>query len=200
MYINIYDMSRFWFKLFLVFIVSMTMLILPRQAWVSAESLAQSNVVATVTYTEAINVRGGPSTVYYPIVGRLNPGDVVPALGVSPGHEWVQIAYPDAPGGVGWVYATYVTISGGELQVVEPPPTPTPLATATVNPTFAAAFIFQATPTRMPTFTPPPPLEVPHFEDSADNRPAGLSSGIVVMGFVIIGLIVFLFSYLMSRE
>jgi hypothetical protein len=101
---------------------------------------------------------------------------------------------------VGWVYATYVTVTGGELQVVEAPPTPTPLATATVNPTFAAAFVFQATSTSMPTFTPPPPLEVPHFEDSSNSRPTGLSSGVVVVGFVIIGLIVFLFSYLMSRE
>ncbi|MDX1378667.1 MAG: SH3 domain-containing protein, partial [Anaerolineales bacterium] len=125
----------------------------------AADDAQQSGVFATVIYTEPINVRGGPSTVYYPIVGRVSPGDVFPAIGVSPGREWVQIAYPQAPGGVGWLYAIYVRVEGGELQIVEPPPTATPIATTTINPTFAAAFVFQPTATRMPTFTPPPPLE-----------------------------------------
>lgn len=155
------------------------------QAW--QEAFVQSDVYATVIYTDPINVRGGPSTVFYPIVGRLSPGDVVPALGVSPGSEWVQIAYPDAPGGVGWVYATYVSISGGELGIVEPPPTQTPIATATVNPTFAAAFIFEPTTTQLPTFTPPPPLEIPQFSDASASRPSGLSSGIVIIGLLLIG-------------
>jgi len=202
MYINVYVMKKFWFKLLefilIGFIVGMVMFHLPRQ--VQAESEAQSGVVATVIYSEPINVRGGPSTVYYPVVGRVFPGDVLPALGVSPGREWVQVAYPDAPGGVGWLYATYVAVSGGELRVVEPPPTQTPIATATINPTFAAAFIFQPTSTRMPTFTPPPPLEVPQYTDEGAERPSGLASGVIVVGLIFIGGVVFVISFLLNRQ
>lgn len=184
-------MNRFWFKssliLLVVSAVGLAMLFATDQAQAWQEAFVQSDVYATVIYTDPINVRGGPSTVFYPIVGRLSPGDVVPALGVSPGSEWVQIAYPDAPGGVGWVYATYVSISGGELGIVEPPPTQTPIATATVNPTFAAAFIFEPTTTQLPTFTPPPPLEIPQFSDASASRPSGLSSGIVIIGLLLIG-------------
>jgi uncharacterized protein YraI len=204
MYILVYVIMKIRFKLLDLIIlgiaVSLVMFLLPGQVWAYGEAQAQSGVVATVVYSEPINVRGGPSTVYYPIVGRVAPGDVLPALGVSPGREWVQVAYPSAPGGVGWLYATYVTISGGELQIVEPPPTPTPIATATINPTFAAAFIFQPTSTRMPTFTPPPPLKVPQFADEASDRPSGLAAGIVVLSLVIIGIVIFLISFVLNRR
>lgn len=195
-------MIRFWFNSLNVlrvgFAVSLAMLLLPGQVRAGGE--AQSGIQVTVTYTEPINVRGGPSTVYYPVVGRVSPGDVLTGLGVSPGREWVQVSFPSAPGGVGWLYAAYVTVSGGELRVVEPPPTMTPVATATINPTFAAAFIFQPTETRMPTFTPPPPLEIPNFTDEAATRPAGLSSGAIVFGLFAIGGAVFLISVAMNRQ
>jgi len=195
-------MKKIWFKLFeailIGVVVNLVIFLAPMQ--VSAVSEAQSGVTATVVYSEPINVRGGPSTVYYPIVGRVFPGDVLPALGVSPGHEWVQIAYPDAPGGVGWLYATYVSVAGGDLQVVEPPPTQTPIATATINPTFAAAFIFQPTSTRMPTFTPPPPLTVIHYSDEAVERPSGLSSGMIVVGLLFISVFVFLIAHILNRQ
>lgn len=166
-----------------------------------AEDEAQTSTPqATVTYSEPINVRGGPSTVYYPIVGRVSPGDVLPALGVSPGREWVQVAFPSAPGGVGWVYAAYVTISGGELRVVEPPPTQTPIATATINPTFAAAFIFQPTPSRVPTFTPPPPLEIPQFTESASVQTNGLAPGAVALGLIGIAAVIFFISLVLSKQ
>jgi uncharacterized protein YraI len=194
-------MKQIWFKFFVVifmgFAVSMVMLMMPGQVWARGE--AQSGVVATVIYTEPINVRGGPSTVYYPIVGKVFPGDALPALGVSPGHEWVEISYPDTPGGVGWLYATYVTVSG-ELPIVEPPPTQTPIATATINPTFAAAFIFQPTSTRMPTFTPPPPLEIPQYTNDTIKHPSGLASGAVVISLLLISLFVFLISYILNRR
>jgi uncharacterized protein YraI len=204
MYIIVYVMKQIWFKfirtILIGFAVSLIMLVVPGQVWARGEAQVQSGVVVTVIYSEPINVRGGPSTVYYPIVGRVFPGDVLPALGVSPGHEWVQIAYPDAPGGVGWLYATYVTVSGGELQIVEPPPTQTPIATATINPTFAAAFIFQPTSTRMPTFTPPPPLEIPQYANEATQRPYGLASGTIVISLLLIGLLVFLVSFVLNRQ
>jgi uncharacterized protein YraI len=115
----------------------------------------------------AINVRTGPSTITYPIpCGALPYGETATALGASPGHDWVQIAYPACPGGTGWVYAANVTLTGS-LRVVEPPPTPTPLATATIDPTLQAQFQTEPTATRLPTFTPPPPLSVPTFSASA---------------------------------
>lgn len=197
-------MKRIWFKflgaILMGYFISLVVLLTPGQVWAYGDAQAQSGIVVTVIYSEPINVRGGPSTVYYPIVGRVFPGDVLPALGVSPGREWVQVAYPDAPGGVGWLYATYVTVSGGELQILEPPPTPTPIATATINPTFAAAFIFQPTSTRMPTFTPPPPLEIPKFTEEATERPSGLASGFVVLGLFGVGVIIFLISLLLNRR
>jgi uncharacterized protein YraI len=200
MYIIVYVMKRIWFEFLVGFAVSVLALFAPGQVLARGEAQVQSGVTVTVIYTEPINVRGGPSTVYYPIVGRVSPGDVLPALGVSPGREWVQVAYPDAPGGVGWLYATYVTVSGGELTVVEPPPTQTPIATATINPTFAAAFFFQPTATRMPTFTPPPPLTVPQFADDTASRPAGLSTGTIVVSLFVIALLVFVFAFVLNRQ
>jgi len=166
----------------------LVMLFVPKQVEAYEDAQVQSGVFVTVIYSEPINVRGGPSTVYYPIVGRVFPGDIYQGLGVSPGREWVQIAYPDAPGGVGWLYAIYVSVEGGELQIVEPPPTATPIATATINPTFAAAFIFQPTATRAPTFTPPPPLEIPQFEDEVITRPSGIALGWLIVSLLIIGV------------
>ena len=158
-----------------------------------------AGVYATVIYPDPINVRGGPNTVKYPIVGRLNPGDVVPALGVSPKHEWVQIAYPSSPDGTGWVYAIFVTISGGELRIVEPPPTPTPLVNPTIDLTLAATFEVQPTPTRMPTFTPPPPLTVPQFPDSS---PAHVSQvfGFFIIGLTLVGSTGLLISFLLQKH
>jgi uncharacterized protein YraI len=179
------------FKLFRLILIpavfGLMLLSVPKQVEAYDDLYAQSGVFVTVIYSEPINVRGGPSTVFYPVVGRVFPGDIFQALGVSPGREWVQIVYPDAPGGIGWLYAIYVSVEGGELQIVEPPPTATPIATSTINPTFAAAFIFQPTATRMPTFTPPPPLEVPQFDDEIAARPSGIAPGWLVLGLLLIG-------------
>ena len=150
----------------------------PRQAQAFQDAPTPTGITVTVTYTDPINVRSGPSTQLYPIIGQLNPGDVVPALGISPGREWIQITYS---GGTGWVYASFVSIAGGELRILEPPPTPTPLATSTIDPTLAAQFAIQPTQTRMPTFTPPPPLEVPEFTDNTH-------SSLGATGFFIVGL------------
>ncbi len=70
----------------------------------------------TQTYTEAINVRTGPSTVYYPVIGQLPIGATAPAIAASPSREWIEISYPAGPGGVGWIYAANVALSGS-LQI-----------------------------------------------------------------------------------
>lgn len=170
----------------------------PNQAETSREAVYQPGVIITVTYVEDINVRGGPNTVDFPIVGRLAVGETAPALGVSPKREWVQIAYPASPTGTGWVYAAYVTVSGGELQVVEPPPTPTPPVTATIDQTLIAAFNTQPTQTRLPTFTPPPPLTVPAFTEAGPRASTGVF-GLFIVGLGLIGGIGLVISYIWRR-
>ena len=195
---NIYAMKQFWFKAFLGMLIltalSVGVCLPPGQAGAYQDVPTPTGIFVTVTYSDPINVRSGPSTVNYPIVAQLNPGEVVPALGISPGREWIQITHS---GGTGWVYASYVSISGGELRIVEPPPTPTPPVTATIDPTLAAAFNVQPTETRLPTFTPPPPLEVPQFTDS--TGPSLGVSGIFIVVLGLLGGIGLLASYLWRK-
>lgn len=142
---------------------------------------------------EGANVRTGPSSTVYPVIGRLRPGDTATAIAVSPYHEWIEIKFN---GGTGWVYTAFVTLSPGFLPVVEPPPTPTPLATATIDPTLAAQFSAVPTETRLPTFTPPPPLVVPDFGNaggSSGHFPMGVTIGVVILlGAAVFGLSFFI--------
>jgi len=155
-----------------------------------------SDIYITVTYNDQINVRAGPNTIAYPIVGYLKPGDTAMALGKSPGSDWIQISFPGAPGGVGWVYISLVSLTQGFLRVVEPPPTETPLATSTIDPTLAAAFNFEPTVTRLPTFTPPPPLVVPTFSYAGRVQANRFPAGTVILGLMFIGGLGLLTSYL----
>lgn len=148
---------------------------------------------------DQINVRAGPSSYFYPKIGVLLAGQQAPAIGRSPGGDWIQIEYPGVPGSVGWVYAPLVSLSAGaNLPIVEPPPTPTPASTATIDPTLAAAFIIPETPTRLPTFTPPPPLLVPTFPvESANNTRVPL--GFLIFGFGFLGGLGAMISFLRGR-
>lgn len=198
-------MKQFWFKtLFGVFIVidlSMAVFLSPRQAEAFQGASTPVGVYITVANPpDGTNVRSGPSSVAYgPPIGHLNPGDVVPAIGRTSGGDWVQIEFSPGANGTGWVYSPNVVLSGGELRVVESPPTPAPLITATIDPTLAAAFNIQPTQTRMPTFTPPPPLEVPQFTD-ANQGPSFLgTSGIFILGLAVVGSVGLLISYLWQK-
>lgn len=197
---NVYVMKQLWFKtlpgVFLAGFLGVGILFLPDSA--GAYQATPAGIFVTVTYTDPINVRSGPSTVNYPVIGQIPPGSVVPALGISPAREWIQISYPNSATGTGWVYASFVAISGGELPVVEPPPTPTPLVTSTIDPTLAAAFNVQPTQTRMPTFTAPPPLNVPKFEDQRSVASSG-ALGFFIIALGVIGSIGLLVSFVMRR-
>jgi uncharacterized protein YraI len=196
---NIYVMKQFWFKALLgtlmVIILGAGALTSTRQAEAYQEVSTPTGIFVTVTYSDPINVRSGPSTILYPIIAQLNPGDVVPALGISPGREWIQITYS---GGTGWVYASYVSISGGELQIVEPPPTPTPLVTPTIDPTLAAQFHAQPTITRLPTFTPPPPLEEIDLTPRV-TTPRTIAPGIFIVVLGLLGGLGLIVSFLLRR-
>jgi len=157
-----------------------------------------SGPVITVTYPEQINVRAGPHSVYYPAIGVLLPGEQAPALGRTAGGDWIQIAYPGVPGGVGWVYAPLVGLSPGFLPIIEPPPTATPRTTPTIDPTLAAAFSIPATPTRLPTFTPPPALVYPTFPPVSSGG-TSVPMGLVIFGLAFIGVFGAFIAFLRGR-
>lgn len=181
----------------------------PHQSSVRAQQPTGS--IATVTSTPAgviiavyldlaqVKVYSGPSTYLYPAIGLLLAGQEAPAYGFSEDGNWIQIRYPGVPDSVAWVYAPYVSIKKtGDLPILEAPPTPTPASTPTINPTLAAAFIAPVTPTRLPTFTEPPPLVLSTFDagaSSSDNVPMGL----LIFGFGFLGALGVLISFLRGR-
>lgn len=177
-----------------------------------AKPLGQQPTVAIPTVTSSpfgpmatvnseqdqVNVRGGPGT-DYPIVGVLVAGQRIPALGRSPGGDWVNISYPGIEGGVAWVYSYYVTVDR-ELPIIEPPPTPTPRVTPTIDPTLAAQFVIELAPTRLPTFTPAQPIVMPVYtEPPSTQNSAGVPMGFIVIGMGVVGLFGLLVSFFRSR-
>jgi hypothetical protein len=147
---------------------------------------------------DSVNVRSGPST-KYDIVGLLIVDQSAPALGRTPGGDWIQIFYPGVPGSVGWVYSPYVEAEGN-IPIVEPPPTPTPQVTPTIDPTLAAQFIVDIPPTRLPTFTAPPPLNIPTFSPPGSTQGStSLPMGIVIIGMAVLGFFGILISFLRGR-
>ena len=197
-------MARFWLKLSLwtLLLVGGITLLLGSPAPERVRAQQPTGEIPTVTGTpsgafvtvnqdlDSVNVRSGPSSYFYPRVGVLVKGQSAPALGRSPGGDWIMIGYTGAPGNVGWIYAPNVSlISQSFLPVVDAPPTPTPLATPTIDPTLAAAFIVPETPTRMPTFTPPPPLAIPTFVDETQVDENRIPMGLVIFGLALIGVL-----------
>lgn len=149
-----------------------------------------------------IRVYAGPSSFDYPAIGVLLGNEIAPALGRAKGKDdWIQIYYPGVHGSVGWVYALYVRdLSPGMfLPQIEIPPTPTPFSTPTINPTLEAAFVGQQTPTRLPTFTPPPPLELPLFQDENSAVGSGIPTGLLIISLGLFGFFGAVISYLRGR-
>ncbi len=147
----------------------------------------------------SVNIRSGPLTTYK-AVGVLLVGQQANAIGRSPGGDWIEIEYPSVEGGVAWVYAPNVNVSPGDLKIVQPPPTPTPQYTVTIDPTMAAQFVVTIAPTRIATFTPPPPLVIPTF--TAVNSTAGrfgVPPGMIIIGLAAVGLFLGIFSLTQGR-
>ena len=175
--------------------------------WTAASPLAQE---ATVTSTptgpkilvpDQVNVRLGPST-DFDQVGVLNSGQEAPAIGRSPGGDWIMISYPGVSGNVAWVYSPLVTLVnlGAEaLPIIEPPATPTPRITPTIDPTLASQFNLGAgLATRLPTYTPAPDVAYPTFEPGDASR-SGVPPILPIAGLVIIGGFGLLVSVLRGR-
>ncbi len=188
-------------------------LLIPGVPHVSAQQPTGS--VPTVTGTAAgpmvtvyqnipiIRVYAGPSSQGdYPAIGVLLANESAPALARANGRlNWIQIYYPGVPDSVGWVFASYVSLSAGaELEVIELPATATPQSTPTIDPTLVAAFIGQQTPTRLPTFTPPPPLDLPQFPESSPNTgTVGVPAGLLILSLALFGFFGVVLSYLRGR-
>jgi hypothetical protein len=139
---------------------------------------------------DQVNVRLAPC-VDCELVGVLIAGQQAEALGRTPGGDWIQIVYAGVPGNVAWVYAPLVQIinlGAGALPIVEPPATPTPRITATIDPTLAAQFnLSDGLPTRLPTFTPSGPVALPTFP-SAGNAPGiGFPPILAIVGLMVVG-------------
>jgi len=179
----------------------------------SAFAQQPTGSVATVTGTPAgptikvdqsipvIDVYAGPGSFDYPAIGVLLGNESAPAIGRARGREdWIQIRYPGVRGSIGWIYGPYVKLSPGAiLPLVEVPPTPTPFSTPTINPTLEAAFIGQQTPTRLPTFTPPTPLELPSFTDTTATPQTGIPTGLLILSLGLFGFFGAVISYLRGR-
>jgi uncharacterized protein YraI len=171
----------------------------------SAASAAPTSLQATATpdgprvlVPEQANVRLGPS-LDYEKVGVLIAGQGAPALGRSPGGDWIQIFYPGVQGNVAWVYAPNVILEAGQqlLPIIEPPPTPTPRVTATIDPTFAAQFnIGTLEATRLPTFTPADPVVLPTLAASDANGGRGFPPILAILGLLVLGLFGTVISFL----
>ncbi len=199
-------MKRFWFQITsgLSIAAAMFGLLFTIPAFVSAQVVGTETPIpggpapiVTNNYTEPVHVRSGPGSLYAQL-GTLAIGDTAQALGVSPKHEWIQIVFSPSPDGTGWVYAPFVQLSAGYLRVLEPQPTITPLATGTVDPTLAAAFDVQPTETRLPTFTPPPPLTVPTFTNISVSPP-GFPWGMLILVIALVGVFVLAISFFVRR-
>lgn len=202
-------------KSFLFFIILSGMILLgvfnPGHSVVSAQQPTGS--VPTVTGTpsgplitvdpslDIIKVYAGPSSFDYPAIGILLANETAPALGRARDRlEWIQIYYPGVPGSRGWVYGLYVKLSPGAfLPFLDVPPTPTPISTPTIDPTLEAAFIGQQTPTRLPTFTPPPPLELPSFNEPIATGTTGIPAGLLILSLGLFGFFGAVISYLRGR-
>ena len=183
----------------IIFASTSTTLVLAQQ--LTATPAANAGMFITVITEEPqINVRMGPSSSVYPIVGVLPTGSTAPALGRSQGGDWIQIEYPGAPNNTGWVYSPLVQVSPGTLRIVEPPPTPVQPPTATIDPTLAAQFNIIPTNTRLPTFTPPPLLTVPSYKEATDlSSRNSVSVGTVIIALALLGSAGFLLSLFWRR-
>ncbi len=206
-----YEMKRIQFQLpifflflavlWMTFSASTLTVALAQEPTATPAPQATGMFITVITDEPQINVRMGPSSSVYPIVGTLPRGSTAPALGRSPGGDWIQIEYPGAPNNMGWVYSPLVQVSAGTLRISEPPPTPVPPPTSTIDPTLAAQFTKYPTATRLPTFTPPAPLVVPSYIDVSDTpEKTSLPLGMIIISLGSLGLAGFVISLFIRRR
>jgi len=200
--------------LFSITFISLIIFIFAIKPVIAGEMVAQQPTISIPTVTgtpegvtatvlldqeDPVNIRSGPG-VFFDKIGILQHGQSVTVAGRSAGGDWVMIDYPGTPGSFGWVYSPVVYISPGELPIIEPPSTPTPEMTLTINPTLAAQFITTPQKTRMPTYTPGEPLVIPTYSDTyITSFLGGIPMGLLIIVLAGIGGLLALFSFIRSR-
>lgn len=145
----------------------------------------------TINVPDLVNLRTGPG-LEYDLIGVLVKGQTARAIGRSAGGGWIQIEYAGVAEGVAWAYAPLVILNVGSeaIPIVVPPPTSTPQATSTLDPTLAARFtLVPAGPTRLPTFTPAPPVVQPTLIPGTDvEQQGGFPPALAIIGLFVIGV------------
>ncbi|MDD2522638.1 MAG: hypothetical protein PHW11_07460 [Anaerolineaceae bacterium] len=126
-----------------------------------------------------LNVRSYPNSTSTR-VGIFLVGQEAKAYGYY--GDYVMIDYAGAPDNRGWIILNRVEVFGGSLPMLQPPPTETPSITKTIDPTLAAQFIITAIPSRLPTFTEPPALQIPTYPAEV----GGTTTVGVPIGYIIV--------------
>jgi uncharacterized protein YraI len=148
-----------------------------------------------------VNLRSGPNSVFYPLIGTLTLGQRVTALGKSKGGGWVQIQYVAVPSGVAWVSMDFIILHLGasDLPLIEPPPVPTQAYSNTIDPTLAFAFASNYA-TRLPTFTNAPPYTTPSPPPVDEKSSGGFPMAVLILILLTLGLFGALFSTALGRH
>jgi len=100
------------------------------------DSTSPGGGLPTATTTDALNVRSGPGTEYFPY-GVVSAGTSFEVVGVSEDGQWWQVVVPTSlsPSGRGWVNDNYCATENTEnVPVVPAPPLVTPTESATETP------------------------------------------------------------------
>jgi hypothetical protein len=193
---------------FIIFLTGTRSMVFAQQATPFIPTVAIATVtgtpegpIATVNADQdQINVRECPNATTCAKIGVLLAGERAPAKGRSVGGEWIMIEYPYGVNGIAWVHSSLVTLSPGFLPIIEPQDTPTPLVTSTIDPTLAAQFIVTAIPSRLPTYTPPVPLEIPTLiPETTQSNTAKVPMGMVITSLAVLGVFGALLSVIRGR-
>lgn len=84
--------------------------------------------VPTARFTQGINVRSGPGTIFNPPIGSFAAGQTAEIVAVNPAGDWYKVVYYNSQG---WVFGGLLTVegdtSGLPVDPGPPPPTQTPI-------------------------------------------------------------------------
>ena len=92
----------------------------PQPAPTTAPTPIERQPLAATVNVNSLNLRSGPGTLFE-VLSTLPLGSKVTALGLAPGHDWVEIE--DENEQTGWVYAELLTLDGdlATLPMLEAP-------------------------------------------------------------------------------
>lgn len=184
-------------RIALILVLLVMLILTGRQA--GAETLRQAATatlppIRVEVVDEFANIRAGPGA-EYDLVGRMNRGQVGEILGKALRGQflWVKVVYFGGPDNAGWVNINTgaVVVVGNVDLVTELPIPPTPTLPPTTVPGIDTIF-GTATPdpnlSRLPTFTPPPPVVRPTLLPAigAETR-GGFPPALAIISLFVLG-------------